>query len=152
LLTGSVFDSKYKGSDGIERNSAFNTNYAANFLAGKEFTIGKKGNVIYANIKLTTIGGKYITPIDLTASAAKGEAVFNEDKAFSDKQSAYFRTDFKIGYRRDYKKSSLEFAVDFQNITNHQNIFSQGYNRTKNTISTDYQQGFFPVPMFRYTF
>jgi hypothetical protein len=152
LLTGSVFDSKYKGSDGIERNSAFNTNYAANFLAGKEFTIGKKGNVIYANIKLTTIGGKYITPIDLAASAAKGEAVFNEDKAFSDKQSAYFRTDLKIGYRRDYKKSSLEFAVDFQNITNHQNIFSQGYNRTKNTISTEYQQGFFPVPMFRYTF
>ncbi len=152
LLTGSVFDSKYKGSDGIERNTAFNTNYAANFLAGKEVTLGKKGNVVYANIKLTTIGGKYITPINLAASAAKGEAVFNENEAFSDKQSAYFRTDFKIGYRRDYKKSSLEFAVDFQNITNHQNIFSQGYNRTRNTISTEYQQGFFPVPMFRYTF
>lgn len=152
LLTGSVFDSKYKGSDGIERNSAFNTNYAANFLAGKEFKVGKKGNVIYANIKLTTIGGKYITPINLAASKAKGEAIFNEDKAFSEKQSAYFRTDLKLGYRRDYKKSSLEFAVDFQNITNHQNIFSQGYNRTKNTISTEYQQGFFPVPMFRYTF
>ncbi len=152
LLTGSVFDSKYKGSDGIERNSAFNTNYAANFLAGKEVTLGKKGNVIYANIKLTTIGGKYITPINLAASKAKGEAVFNEDEAFSEKQSAYFRTDLKIGYRRDYKKSSLEFAIDFQNITNHQNIFSQGYNRTKNTISTEYQQGFFPVPMFRYTF
>lgn len=152
LLTGSLFDSKYKGSDGAERNTAFNTKYAANFLAGKEVTIGKKGNVIYANIKLTTVGGKYITPLDFTASQAKGEAVYNEANSYSQKQEAYFRTDLKLGYRRDFKKSSMEFAVDFQNITNHQNIFSQGYNKYRNTISTNYQQGFFPVPMFRYTF
>ena len=60
--------------------------------------------------------------------------------------------DIKIGYRKDYKKSSLEFAFDLQNVTNHQNIFSQGYNKSRNTISNEYQQGFFPVPMFRFTF
>lgn len=152
LATGSLFESKYKGSDGIERNTAFNTNYAANLLAGKEFSLGKKGHILYANIKLTTIGGKYITPIDFAASQAKGEAVFNENNAFSEKQIAYFRTDLKIGWRKDYKKSSMEFAIDFQNVTNNNNIFSQGYNKSKNTISTEYQQGFFPVPMFRYTF
>lgn len=152
LLTGSLFDSRYKGSDGVERNTAFNTKYAANFLAGKEFNVGKKGNILYANIKLTTIGGKYITPLDFAASQAKGEAVYNDANAFSQKQDAYFRTDLKLGYRRDFKKSSMEFAIDFQNITNHQNIFSQGYNKLRNTISTNYQQGFFPVPMFRYTF
>ncbi len=152
LATGSLFDSKYKGSDGIERNTAFNTNYAANLLAGKEFTIGKKGHIVYVNIKLTTIGGKYITPVDFDASKLKGEAVYKKDNAFSEKQDAYFRTDLKIGYRKDYKKSSMEFSVDLQNVTNHQNIFSQGYNKAKNTISTEYQQGFFPVPTFRYTF
>lgn len=152
LLTGSLFDSRYKGSDGVERNTAFNTKYAANFLAGKEFKVGKKGNILYANIKLTTIGGKYITPLDFAASQAKGEAVYNDANAFSQKQDAYFRTDLKLGYRRDFKKSSMEFAIDFQNITNHQNIFSQGYNKLRNSISTNYQQGFFPVPMFRYTF
>jgi outer membrane receptor protein involved in Fe transport len=152
LLTGSVFDSKYKGSDGVERNTAFNTQYAANFLAGKDFKVGKKGNILYANIKFTTVGGKYITPIDIESSKLKGNAVFNENKAFTEKQVPYFRADLKVGYRKDYKKSSMEFAIDFQNVTNHQNIFSQGYNRYKNTISTEYQQGFFPVPMFRYTF
>ncbi len=152
LATGSLFDSKYKGSDGVERNTAFNTKYASNILAGKEFKIGKNGNIIYTNIKFTTIGGKYITPIDFAASQAKGEAVYDESKSFSQKQDAYFRIDFKMGYRKDYKKSSMEFAIDFQNITNHQNIFSQGYNKTRNTISTEYQQGFFPVPTFRYTF
>jgi hypothetical protein len=152
LATGSLFDSKYKGSDGIERNTAFNTKYAANILAGKEFKVGKNGNVIYTNIKLTTIGGKYITPVDFAKSEAKGKAVYDYSNAYGLKQDSYFRIDFKMGYRKDFKKSSMEFAVDLQNLTNHQNIFSQGYNKTRNVISTEYQQGFFPVPMFRYTF
>lgn len=152
LVTGSLFDSKYKGSDGIERNTAFNTKYAANVLAGKEFKVGKKGTVLYTNVKLTTIGGKYFTPLDFTASAIKGQAVYDKSNAFSEKQSAYFRMDVKVGYRKDFKASSMEFAIDFQNISNHQNIFSQGYNKFKNTVSYEYQQGFFPVPTFRYTF
>ncbi|MCB0644138.1 MAG: TonB-dependent receptor, partial [Phaeodactylibacter sp.] len=36
LITGSLFDSKYAGSDGIERNTAFNNQYVLNVLAGKE--------------------------------------------------------------------------------------------------------------------
>jgi hypothetical protein len=152
LATGSVFDSKYKGSDGIERNTAFNTKYAANILAGKEFNLGKKGNVLYANIRLTSIGGRYFTPLDFIASQARGQATYDNTRAFSEQQSAYFRADVKIGFRKEYKKSSMEFGVDFQNVTSHQNIFSQGYNKYNNTISYQYQQGFFPVPMFRFTF
>jgi hypothetical protein len=152
LATGSLFDSKYEGSDNIERNTAFNTKYAANVLAGKEFKLGKKGNVLYTNFKATSIGGKYFTPLDLAASQARGSAVYDNTKSFSEQQSAYFRVDLKIGWRRDFKKSSMEFAIDFQNVTNHQNIFSQGYNKYSNSISYEYQQAFFPVPMFRYTF
>ncbi len=152
LITGSLFDSKYKGSDGIERNTAFNSRYAANALAGKEFKVGKKGTVIYANLKFTTIGGRYFTPVDLAASQQKGEAVYDKSKAFSVQQTEYFRADVKVGYRMDFKRSSMEFAVDFQNVSNNKNIFSQGYNKRTNSISTEYQQGFFPVPTFRYTF
>ena len=39
LVTASLFDSKYKGSEGIERNTAFNTHYASNILPGKEFFV-----------------------------------------------------------------------------------------------------------------
>ncbi len=152
LVTGSLFDSKYKGSDQVERNTAFNTKYATNILAGKEMKLGKKGNVLYANIKVTSIGGRYFTPIDLAASQARGVAVYDKTKSYSEQQSPYFRMDVKIGWRRDLKKSSMEFAIDFQNVTNHNNIFSQGYNKYSNSISYEYQQAFFPVPMFRYTF
>lgn len=152
LATGSLFDSRYKASDGVERNTAFNTKYAANLLAGKEFKVGKKGTVLYANIKVTSIGGKYFTPLDFEASRAEGRAKFNSAQAFSEKQDGYFRTDLKIGYRKEYRKSTMEFSVDFQNLTDHKNIFSQGYNKYRNVVSYNYQQGFFPVPTFRYTF
>ncbi|MFN4084002.1 MAG: TonB-dependent receptor [Bacteroidia bacterium] len=152
LVTGSLFDSKYKGSDGVERNTAFNSKYAANILAGKEFKLGNKGDVIYANIKFTTLGGRYFTPVDLAASAFKGFVVFDDSRAFSVQQTPYLRSDIKIGWRKDFSKSSMEFAIDFQNVTNHKNIFAQNYNPRTNSIANEYQQGFFPVPMFRYTF
>lgn len=152
LITGSLFDSKYKGSDGVERNTGFNTKYAANLLIGKEFKLGKKGNVLAFNIKATSVGGKYLTPLDLEKSKLAGMAVYDESKAFSERQPDYFRMDAKIAYRKELKKSTLEFAIDFQNVTNHKNVFLQGYNARNNTISTEYQQGFFPVPMFKFTF
>ncbi|MBN2521394.1 MAG: carboxypeptidase-like regulatory domain-containing protein, partial [Bacteroidales bacterium] len=37
LSTLSLFESKYRGSDGVLRNTAFNSNYVFNLLGGKEF-------------------------------------------------------------------------------------------------------------------
>ncbi len=152
LITGSLFDSQYKGSDGVERNTAFNTQYVLNTLAGKEWRVGRNRNYLVVNAKLTTIGGKYLTPIDQAASQQSGYTIYQEDKAFSEKQDPYFRMDVKISYRKEYAKSTLELAVDFQNITNNQNVFSQSYNPRTNTVVTQYQQGFFPVPFVRFTF
>ena len=152
LITTSLFDSKYKGSDGIERNTAYNTQHVVNALAGKEFRVGKNRNFLSLNLKVTSIGGRYLTPLNFTASQQQGQAVYNESKAFSDKQNDYFRTDFRIAYRKEYKKSTLEFALDLQNLTGNQNIFSQTYNPRTNSIVNEYQQGFFPVPFVRYTF
>jgi outer membrane receptor protein involved in Fe transport len=78
--------------------------------------------------------------------------VYDEANAFSEKQDPYFRVDLKFSYRKEYAKSTLEMAVDFQNLTNNQNIFSQAYNPRTNSIATQYQQGFFPVPFVRFTF
>lgn len=152
LITTSLFDSRYEGSDGIERNTAYNTRYVANALFGKEWRVGKNKNFFSANIKLTTIGGKYLTPIDLVASQQAGRAIFRESEAFTEQQTPYFRTDIKLAYRKEYRRSSLEIALDLQNVTANQNIFAQNYNPRTNQIVTQYQQGFFPVPFVRYTF
>ena len=152
LITGSVSQSTYKGSDNVERNRAFNTVHALNVVGGKEFTLGKKGRILAFNLKGTWIGGRYLTPIDVAASQAAGEAVYDEENAFSERQADYFRVDLKVAYRMEYSRSSLEFSVDLQNITNYKNVFQQTYNPVSQQVVTEYQQGFFPVPTVRYTF
>jgi hypothetical protein len=152
LVTTSLFDSKYKGSDGVERNTAFNTQYVVNVLGGKEWKLGKKGKFLSLNLKLTTIGGKPLTPVDFALSQQRGRTVYRNDQAFSQRQDAYFRTDIKLSYRKEYQKSTLEISLDLQNVTNNQNIFMQSYNPRTNTVVTQYQQAFFPVPFMRFTF
>jgi hypothetical protein len=152
LLTTSLFDSQYKGSDGIERNTAFNTQYVFNALIGKEWKLNNNGKFLSLNLKLTTIGGKYLTPINFAKSQEFGRSIYDESRAFSEQQDAYFRADVKISYRKEYVKSTLEIALDLQNATNNKNVFTQSYNPRTNSVVTQYQQGFFPVPYVRFTF
>lgn len=152
LLTTSIFDSQYKGSDGVERNTTFNTGYVVNLLAGKEWEMRRKGRYFTVNFRLSTIGGRYLTPIDFQKSEQAGRAIFRESEAYSERQDPYFRADLRFSYRRDYRRSSLEIALDLQNVSGNQNVFQQTYNPRTNSIVTEYQQGFFPVPYIRYTF
>lgn len=152
LITASLFDSKYEGSDGVERNSAYNTRRVINVLAGKEWKLGQKNRFLSVNLKVSSIGGRYLTPLDFTLSQAYGRAIFRESEAFSQRQDDYFRADLRIAYRKEYKKTTLEASVDFQNVTANENIFLQSYNPRTNSIGTQYQQGFFPVPSIRFTF
>lgn len=153
LVTASLFDSKYKGSDGIQRNTAFNTKYAINILAGKEFLLGKKNNTLAANIKLGTVGGRYVSPINLEASQMQRQTVYDETLApYSLRLNPYFRMDAKIGYRKNSKKSTLEFGIDLENLTMHKNIFMQSYSVQSGKVVSQFQQGFLPVPYFRFTF
>ncbi|MFI5135577.1 MAG: carboxypeptidase regulatory-like domain-containing protein, partial [Chitinophagales bacterium] len=63
MFTGTLFNSKYKGSDGVWRNSDFNAQYIVNLLGTKEFSIGKeKKNTLGIGFKLTTEGGHWYGP------------------------------------------------------------------------------------------
>jgi hypothetical protein len=45
----------------------------------------------------------------------------------------------------------MELTLDIQNVTDNQNVFLQRYNPRTNTIATEFQQGFFVIPTFRWT-
>lgn len=155
LLTTSVFDSKYSGSDRVERNSPFNNGYVVNALAGKEFKIGKaKTNIFFLDTRITTSGGRYFTPVDLEASRANGFEVLQEDLAFSDQAKNYFRWDLKFGIKINSKtkKRSHRFYFDLQNLTANDNLFTRRYNRLTNEINEVNQIGFFPDFGYRFQF
>jgi hypothetical protein len=147
LFTTSLFESQYKGSDGVERSTAFNGNYVFNFLAGKEFKIGEN-SLLSFDTKFNYAGGRMYTPIDLEASIAAGEEVRPEALSFSKQYDPYARLDFKISYRVNHKKFSQSIAFDVRNITNRENIFLQSYNNRSEEIETTYQTGFFPVVLY----
>jgi hypothetical protein len=148
MFTGSVYESKYKGSDGIERNTAFNGKYVYNVLLGKEFKLGKeKRNTFTIDVKMTQAGGRYYTPVDLAASQAiRQEVLKGDDYAFSQRNPDFFRLDAKTGITINSSKHKLSQSLffDLQNITNNKNVFAQRYNPISNQINTAYQIGFFP--------
>jgi hypothetical protein len=153
LITGSLFDAKYKGSDGAERNTAFNNKYAFNVLAGKEIPVGKtKQNVIILSFRQVATGGMWTTPIDLQASQTSGFEVRMNDMAFTQQLPAYWRTDIRIGFRKNKKRVTEEYGLDFQNLFNRKNISSQYYNNLSQSIQNNYQVGIFPMGLYRITF
>jgi hypothetical protein len=155
LCTTSLFESKYKGSDGIERNSPFNNGYVVNLLGGKEFKIGKaKKNVFSIDTKFTTAGGRYYTPVDLQASNDAGYEIRDDANAFSKQYDSYLRLDVKFGikFNSKKKKSFHQFYIDLQNLTNHTNIFTMEYNRLTNTIDQKDQIGFSPDFGYKFQF
>ena len=126
LFSGTMYESKYKGSDNILRNTSFNGNYVANILVGKEFKISKN-QVFGLGGKCTVAGGKRYGLVDVIKTNADKELFF-KDSLFNDLQFAdYFRVDFKISWRMDTKKISHEIGLDLVNILNTKNLLSLAY-------------------------
>jgi len=151
LFTASLFESKYKGSDNIWRNTAFNSNFALNFLAGKEFKISQKGS-FGIDTKIAFAGGQRYTPFDAAASAAAGYVIFKENEAYSLQNDSYFRWDLKFSYTRNGRRTTQKFYIDFQNISNQKNIYIRTLNPKNRQSSRIDQIGFFPNINYLVTF
>jgi len=153
LFTGSFYESKYRASDLIWRNTAFNGNFVLNALVGKEWKVGKsQTNIFGLNLKIVYSGGRRFIPINEMASRQKGDVVYIENEAYRNRLPAFFRSDFKISFRQNAKKYTQEFALEIQNIFNTQNVLNQIWNPATGSMQTNYQIGFFPVPFYRIYF
>lgn len=151
LNTLSLYDSKYSGSNKIEKNTAFNGRFIYNMLAGKELKIGAK-NTIAFDTKVAIAGGRRFTPIDLANSQLNNKQIVFSEQSFDKQFNTYFRLDFKVTYRRSGKKITQEWFLDIQNITNQQNVFIQSYDVLKKSVVTQYQLGLFPNFNYRINF
>ncbi|HYV95219.1 MAG TPA: TonB-dependent receptor [Chitinophagales bacterium] len=154
LLSTSIYQSKYKGSDGVLRNTRYNGSYAVTFTAGKDFSFRQKfkNRVWGLNAKVIYSGGFRDTPIDLEASRQDGEAVYVNTEAFTKKIPDYFRTDVGISLKHNKAKSTGTWSLDIQNATNRQNVFVQYYDPHQQKIVTAYQTPLIPVLNYKIEF
>ena len=151
LITGSLYDSKYAGSNNAWRNTAFNSNYIVNALAGKEWPVSKK-LTFGLNTKITLAGGKRFTPINIAASQAAYQTVRYDDRAYEMQAADYFRADLKVSIRHNAARFSQEFFVDVQNITNRKNPYATNFDAVRGRNITSYQLGLFPNVNYKIVF
>jgi hypothetical protein len=152
LVTTSVFSSKYRGFDDIERNTAFNGNFVFNILGGKEFTI-RKNNFLSFDLKLVWAGGNRYIPYNIEQTNSSFYIkVFDWENAYIKKKNDYFRVNFRTSYKFNSKKFNMELAIDILNLTNHKNIFWEGFNPVTGEIEKTYQFSILPLALWRILF
>lgn len=150
MLTSSLFDSKFKSVTGQEFNTAFNTQYVGNILAGKEWPIGqRKKNLLGLNAKLIYAGGRRYSPTLLQESIERDEWVIDQSRVNSLKAEPYMRLDYSLSYRINGKRVSHFLLLDIQNGLNKQNTIGVYYNSSKRMVESNKWIGIIPTINYR---
>ena len=153
LITGSIFDSKFRTINKEWFNTRFNSQYQGNFLFGKEFISGQNKNRIFGlNSKFIINGGNRITPIKLAESREFGYGIYDEDNFLGESVGTYYRLDLGVSYKINRPKVTHSIMLDIQNVTNRQNPLETYYSRSRQEIRTDTHTGIFPVINYRIEF
>ncbi len=151
MINSSFFNSEYKTLRNIWHSTEFDLDYIVNVVWGKEFPLGDYF-VLGLDIRTTFAGGKPYTPVLEYESVTAGEIIYQTNAPFSKRHNPYFKTDLKIYYKINTPKTYMTFAIDFQNLTNHENIYSRTFNTSTGNYSTFFQQRFFPMFTFELLF
>ena len=156
MITGTLFNSKYKGSDDVLRNTDFNTQYILNLLGTKEWTVLKK-NTIGAGGKMTFEGGHWYGPVDTLESEQQKEVIYDDATRNSLQFAPYFRVDLKFYYKINGKKISQEIGLDIVNVFDTKNILNLTYipnedDPSRSVIQQNYQLGRLPIFYYRIDF
>lgn len=155
LVNASIYESKYTGSDGIERETRYSGAYTVNLTGGKEWTKNKdngKQRIWGVNLRIVALGGFKDTPIDVAASQKANRTIYVPGQAFSLQQDGYFRTDVRVYLRKNKPGRSSMLILDIQNATNQENAAFLYYDTLKGTVVQKNQLGIIPILSYRWTF
>jgi hypothetical protein len=161
LFSGTVYNSQYRGSDMVWRNTSYNGNYVVNLLGGKEFKVGER-SIIGIGGKVTAAGGKRYGYVDIAATNSAKEILFM-DSMFNERQFRdYFRADLKISWRKNADRVTHEFGLDLVNILGTKNLLTLAYkpaltpqeiaNPNFEPFAEKTQLGFFPIFYYKIDF
>lgn len=127
LLTASLFDAKYTGGDGIQRNSMYNRNYVVNLLFGKEWQI-RKNNILGVNGKLHFLGGNRHIPIDEQNSIIAHDIIHDYSRAYEEHDPAIYQLDLTLTYKVNKKNYSGSWALQVMNVLGRKEYYGYVFN------------------------
>ena len=152
MITASLYESKYTGVDGVERDTRFNGNYIFNFVGGKEFQLGGPMRTLNVNARVILAGGKREAPIDVTASRNEGYTVRDYTRNFEAKMDDYKRLDLGVSYKKNKSKTAYTISVNVQNVLGIENVYSKFYIPKEDAIFSASQLGIFPNLSYKLDF
>ena len=160
MVNGSIYQSKYKSLEGVERNTQYNNNFLVNVLFGKEFDkLGKKENqTLSLNAKVFFGGGKKIIPLlrdeqgNLAVDPANND-YWDYEKAYENDIEDVHQVTLSASYKWNKTKTTHELFLNLDNVTNNKGKSAEFYDEDEpNSIGYVTQFGFFPNLMYRVYF
>lgn len=153
MVTGSLFNSEYRGGDNVWRNTRYDRNFAFNFLFGKEWVLGKdKNRILGLNARLSYQGGDHYSPVDITESVANQDVVFDETEAYSLQYSPSLVSHFTASYKINKKTTAHEIALKVINLTQYKEHLGFLYNYQTKTVDANREATFIPNISYKIEF
>ena len=128
FLTASYtfFKSEFTGTTGTYAPSAWDNRHLVSVIFGKKFKNGYE-----LGVKYRLAGGAPYTPYDTTSSQLNyvtlGTGSFDYTQLNSQRLPVFNQLDIRIDKKINFKKSSLDFFLDIQNVTNAKSYSQQLY-------------------------
>jgi len=117
LMTSSFFDSKYKGGDGVTRNTRYNKNFVVNMLGGKEWQLGQSGaNWFGVNGRLYLVGGERTSPVLYHESEEAKEVIYDQSRLYENQHPSNYRVDLGVSLRRNKPKYTSTWSLSVMNL------------------------------------
>jgi hypothetical protein len=151
LFTASLYNSLATGSDGIERNTTYNGNFALNALGGYEFKAGKN-SAFLVDAKVSYLGNRRYIPVNLIASKSEGYPVYDYDNAFENRYKDFLKVNLKLSMRWNRTRLTHNIILDISNVLNTDNVWQEVYSAKDNKIATMYTYGIMPNFIYRIEF
>lgn len=153
LFTVSLYESKFAYDKKNYYDSRYNGNFIANALIGKDFMLksnsgSAKNNTLGVNLKFTYAGGQRYTAVNESLSILNEEITYSQTP-YTEKAKEYFRIDFGINYKANFKKTTHKLGLNVQNVSNRLNEFEPDFDLsndgTKVIRDVITQNGILPV-------
>lgn len=153
LITASLFESTFKGYDGVERPSAFNSNVLLNIVGGYELPIGKKkaGALIFGG-RFTWNGGRPYVPFDVDGTLKSGQETLDWHNAYKYRREPYKRFSLRLGMRRNKARYTTELTVDLQYRTHYTTIYTERIDVNTGRVKNYEKMQFYPISTWRLSF
>ncbi|HYG03283.1 MAG TPA: TonB-dependent receptor [Chryseosolibacter sp.] len=152
IAGGTYYESKYTGSDQIERNTPFNGNFTLNGVYGTEWNKPSRNRTIAFNSRVLYIGGLRFSTIDIPESQSSGETIYNTSDPYTQRLEDYFRIDFRISFRKNKAGYTRTLALDVQNVFGKENEAYPYYDFMQEKVIMKRHLGIIPIIVYRIDF